>query len=403
MIGARLRTPDGPRLVRSRWLIGADGARSSVSRRARRRPAGVPAPSRTGRPLRGHPGPRRPRRDARRPGLVRRPGADAGRASSTSAWRCRWPGAVAPRRRFAAAIDGMPRGRGAPRRPAARTPIRGVAPIGHRVSRAAGDGWLLVGDAAGFIDPFTGEGIFRALRSARAAAESLRRRRCGRRGALPRRAARCLRRQGHADLGGAGHARRVPAAARARPAPARRRPARGGTPGVCARRLPPRLRRPEPCLPRVDPAAVRSEVGIRVAAPEGVGLRARLGGRALAASGCRTTATCAGSAAADERRFAFGARRGRIPVRWEAVVQRRCPKRTGSSSGTPAASRAAWRWRGPSPATPTASSTSRIEHELTLGWPLIGGLAARFIDREFIGPIARRTLRRVRALAEARA
>jgi flavin-dependent dehydrogenase len=32
---------------------------------------------------------------------------------------------------------------------------------------------MLVGDAAGFIDPFTGEGIYRALRSARAAAESL--------------------------------------------------------------------------------------------------------------------------------------------------------------------------------------------------------------------------------------
>jgi hypothetical protein len=44
----------------------------------------------------------------------------------------------------------------------------------------------------------------------------------------------------------------------------------------------------------------------------------------------------------------------------------------------------------------------QVAHELTLGWPLIGGMAARFIDREFIGPIARRTLRRVRALAEAR-
>jgi len=38
------------------------------------------------------------------------------------------------------------------------TPIRGAAPIGHRVSSVAGDGWLLIGDAAGFIDPFTGEG-----------------------------------------------------------------------------------------------------------------------------------------------------------------------------------------------------------------------------------------------------
>ena len=53
------------------------------------------------------------------------------------------------------------------------TPIRGAAPIGHRVSSVAGDGWLLIGDAAGFIDPFTGEGIFRALRSARAAADAL--------------------------------------------------------------------------------------------------------------------------------------------------------------------------------------------------------------------------------------
>ena len=32
---------------------------------------------------------------------------------------------------------------------------------------------MLVGDAAGFIDPFTGEGIYRALRSARAAAAAL--------------------------------------------------------------------------------------------------------------------------------------------------------------------------------------------------------------------------------------
>ena len=32
---------------------------------------------------------------------------------------------------------------------------------------------MLIGDAAGFIDPFTGEGIFRALRSARAATQAL--------------------------------------------------------------------------------------------------------------------------------------------------------------------------------------------------------------------------------------
>jgi flavin-dependent dehydrogenase len=45
--------------------------------------------------------------------------------------------------------------------------IAGISPIGQRVRRRAGDGWLLVGDAAGFLDPFTGEGLHRALVSAR--------------------------------------------------------------------------------------------------------------------------------------------------------------------------------------------------------------------------------------------
>ncbi len=49
-------------------------------------------------------------------------------------------------------------------------PIEGAAPIGHRVARRNGPGWLLVGDAAGFLDPFTGEGLHRALVSARLAA-----------------------------------------------------------------------------------------------------------------------------------------------------------------------------------------------------------------------------------------
>ncbi|HEX2326785.1 MAG TPA: NAD(P)/FAD-dependent oxidoreductase [Chloroflexota bacterium] len=51
-------------------------------------------------------------------------------------------------------------------------PVRGVAPLARRVSRPAGDGYLLVGDAAGFLDPFTGEGVFRALRGAELAAEA---------------------------------------------------------------------------------------------------------------------------------------------------------------------------------------------------------------------------------------
>jgi geranylgeranyl reductase family protein len=50
--------------------------------------------------------------------------------------------------------------------------VRGVGPIGARVKRTHGDGWLLVGDAAGFFDPFTGEGVYKALRGAELAAEA---------------------------------------------------------------------------------------------------------------------------------------------------------------------------------------------------------------------------------------
>lgn len=48
--------------------------------------------------------------------------------------------------------------------------IRGVGPMATRVRRAAGDGYLLVGDAASFLDPFTGDGIYQALRAAHLAA-----------------------------------------------------------------------------------------------------------------------------------------------------------------------------------------------------------------------------------------
>jgi flavin-dependent dehydrogenase len=51
--------------------------------------------------------------------------------------------------------------------------IEGVAPLGHRVTRRHGPGWLLVGDAAGFLDPFTGEGLHRALVSASLAAAAI--------------------------------------------------------------------------------------------------------------------------------------------------------------------------------------------------------------------------------------
>jgi flavin-dependent dehydrogenase len=40
-------------------------------------------------------------------------------------------------------------------------------------NRVAGDGWMAVGDAAGLVDPITGEGIYYAVRSADLAAKAL--------------------------------------------------------------------------------------------------------------------------------------------------------------------------------------------------------------------------------------
>ncbi len=62
--------------------------------------------------------------------------------------------------------------------------LAGAWPVGHRVRRRAGRRWLLVGDAAGFLDPFTGEGLHRALVSAELAAAAIRASARGRAGAF---------------------------------------------------------------------------------------------------------------------------------------------------------------------------------------------------------------------------
>jgi geranylgeranyl reductase family protein len=174
VVRAAVRTPDGRRGVRCRWLIGADGARSRVSQAiAVERGAGI----------------------LRRLGLVAHyqgvPGlVEHGEMHVGPGWyvglaplaRDRLNVGMAlplngdrrpAEERFAAAIDGIPAVAERLRGRARLTPIIGASPIGHRVRRSAGPGWMLIGDAAGFIDPFTGEGIYRALRSARAAAEAL--------------------------------------------------------------------------------------------------------------------------------------------------------------------------------------------------------------------------------------
>ncbi len=48
-----------------------------------------------------------------------------------------------------------------------------IGPLAHEVRRASAPGALLAGDAAGFLDPFTGQGVFLALTGAERAAEAV--------------------------------------------------------------------------------------------------------------------------------------------------------------------------------------------------------------------------------------
>lgn len=101
-----------------------------------------------------------------------------------------------------------------------------------------------------------------------------------------------------------------------------------------------------------------------------------------------------------ERRFAMGARRGPIPVRWEAI-QRLIPAERRiefvHTGGVTRGMRVAWRFEAVEDATDVS-----IEHQLDLGWPIIGGVAGRHvIGPQFIDVIAGRTLHRIARLAEA--
>ena len=100
-----------------------------------------------------------------------------------------------------------------------------------------------------------------------------------------------------------------------------------------------------------------------------------------------------------ERRFAMGARRGLIPVSWEAI-QRPMPEQRSieflHTGGVTKGMWVAWRFE------PADGGTDvSIEHRLELRWPILGRFAAdRVIGPHFIEAIAGRTLRRIRQLSE---
>lgn len=178
-----VRDGDGPRSIRCRIVVGADGAHSIVARAA-----GVARPTR----LPGRVGlsyhviddrsadtPAEARMIVFRGGYVGLAPVPRGRVNVGIVLGPSWheqlarDGAVATSEAVRAAV---PHATDDPSDTAlaSRTDrVAGAFPLGGRVTRCAGHGWFLVGDAVGFLDPFTGEGLHRALVSAELAAGAI--------------------------------------------------------------------------------------------------------------------------------------------------------------------------------------------------------------------------------------
>ena len=169
--------------IRARVIVGADGLRSVVARDM----GAVLGPPLGGRPaLTFHvedpaPGPPRDARmivfDGGYVGLAPVPGGrvNVGIVLISERWRrrLRSDGADATAAAILAAVpaaDDDPVPWSSPR---ACDTVEGASPVGVRVAARAGLDWILVGDAAGFLDPFTGEGLHRALRTAELGARAV--------------------------------------------------------------------------------------------------------------------------------------------------------------------------------------------------------------------------------------
>jgi flavin-dependent dehydrogenase len=172
--GAVVRDRHGRRLVRARLVVGADGLRSTIARRLGVRRGGrlrrfafvahVEGVPGLGDSAEMHVGSH---------GYVglNRVGDDLANVAVVV------PAAVARAARgrahdfFFECLDRFPgvRGRVDPRR--VRRPVLATGPFGMWSRRAIAGGALLVGDAADFFDPFTGEGIGAALRGSELVAE----------------------------------------------------------------------------------------------------------------------------------------------------------------------------------------------------------------------------------------
>jgi flavin-dependent dehydrogenase len=180
--------------IRARVVVGADGLRSVVARDAgvARRP---PLGDRVALTFHVEDPVSNAIRDARMitfdggyVGLAPVPGgrANVGIVLASRAWRdrLRHDGADGVAARVMAAIPDANDDPVAWQAPRVCDRIEGAAPVGSGVAARAGRDWLLVGDAAGFLDPFTGEGLHRALWTANRAVDAVDRHLRGDSGAL---------------------------------------------------------------------------------------------------------------------------------------------------------------------------------------------------------------------------
>jgi flavin-dependent dehydrogenase len=181
----RLRVRHGTvtRPLDARVVVGADGHRSVVAQRL-----GVDRPARLGSRVGmtwhlahvGDDGPGEARMvvlDGAYCGLAPVPGGrlNVGIVLASRRWQDRLAvdGAAAVGRAILARVPDAAWSRPGWRDAPVTDAIAGASPLGHRVTHRAGDGWVLIGDAAGFLDPFTGEGLHRALVSSRLAADAV--------------------------------------------------------------------------------------------------------------------------------------------------------------------------------------------------------------------------------------